>query len=267
MPSEISNIVVLLIVGTSITLLMAGSIIFFLIYYQKRMLQNKIATQELESGYQKQLLLTTIDSQEKERKRIASDLHDGVGAMLSAAKLNLNMLKSGAIPKEELTEALGETKDMIDETIETVRRISKDLLPSSLDVFGLSKAVEELCEKLDNPKTQVKYEAHGDEVALTKQQELLIYRMIQELINNALKHAEASVIRVNINWEESLTVTVQDDGKGFNVEEIRGDIKRGVGLYSIENRAGLIGGSVVFKSQPGEGTTVNIYIKSDHEPN
>lgn len=267
MPSEISNIVVLLIVGTSITLLMAGSIIFFLIYYQKRMLQNKIATQELESGYQKQLLLTTIDSQEKERKRIASDLHDGVGAMLSAAKLNLNMLRSGAIPKEELTEALGETKDMIDETIETVRRISKDLLPSSLDVFGLSKAVEELCEKLDNPKTRVKYEAHGDEVALTKQQELLVYRMIQELINNALKHAEASVIRVNINWEESLTVTVHDDGKGFNVEEIRGDIKRGVGLYSIENRAGLIGGSVVFKSQPGEGTTVNIYIKSNHGPN
>lgn len=267
MPSEISNIVVLLIVGTSITLLMAGSIIFFLIYYQKRMLQNKIATQELESGYQKQLLLTTIDSQEKERKRIASDLHDGVGAMLSAAKLNLNMLRSGAIPKEELMEALGETKDMIDETIETVRRISKDLLPSSLDVFGLSKAVEELCEKLDNPKTRVKYEAHGDEVALTKQQELLVYRMIQELINNALKHAEASVIRVNINWEESLTVTVHDDGKGFNVEEIRGDIKRGVGLYSIENRAGLIGGSVVFKSQPGEGTTVNIYIKSDHGPN
>ncbi|UII33680.1 sensor histidine kinase [Fulvivirga ulvae] len=267
MESEASNILVLLIVGTSVMLLLAGSIVFFVIYYQKRMLQNKIATQELESGYQKQLLLTTIDSQEKERKRIASDLHDGVGAMLSAAKLNLNMLKSGAIPKEELTEALGETKDMIDETIETVRRISKDLLPSSLDVFGLSKAVEELCEKLDNPKTRVRYEASGEEVALAKQQELLIYRMIQELINNALKHAEASLIRVNINWQESLTVTVYDDGVGFNVDEIRADIKRGVGLYSIENRAGLIGGSVVFKSQPGEGTTVNIYIKRDHEPN
>lgn len=248
-------------------LILAGSIVFFVIYYQKRMLQNKIATQEMESGYQKQLLLTTIDSQEKERKRIASDLHDGVGAMLSAAKLNLNMLRSGAIPKEELTEALGETKDMIDETIETVRRISKDLLPSSLDVFGLSKAVQELCEKLDNPKSQVVFEVSGEETALTKQQELLIYRMIQELINNALKHAEASTIKVNIDWNVPLTVTVRDDGKGFNPEEIRGDIKRGVGLYSIENRASLIGGKVIFESKPGAGATINVIIKNDHEPN
>ncbi|MBL6446316.1 sensor histidine kinase [Fulvivirga sp. 29W222] len=266
MESEASNILVLLIVGTSVMLLLAGSIVFFVIYYQKRMLQNKIATQELESGYQKQLLLTTIDSQEKERKRIASDLHDGVGAMLSAAKLNLNMLKSGAIPKEELAEALGETKDMIDETIETVRRISKDLLPSSLEVFGLSKAVQELCEKLDNPKTHVEYEVKGEEVTLTRQQELLIYRMIQELVNNALKHAEASVINVDISWNDPLTVTVQDDGKGFNPDEIRGDIKRGVGLYSIENRASLIGGEVFFESQPGAGATINITIKNDHEP-
>lgn len=263
MKQEASNIILLVAVGSAGMIAMAISIISFVIYYQKRMLQNKIATQELESGYQKQLLLTTIESQEKERKRIASDLHDGVGAMLSAAKLNLNMLRSGAIPKEELTDALGETKEMIDETIETVRRISKDLLPSSLDVFGLSKAVQELCEKLNNPKTKVIFEVRNEEFALSKQQELLIFRMIQELINNALKHAEASKISVRINWKQPLTITVQDDGKGFNPEEIRGDIKRGVGLYSIENRASLIGGEVIFESEPGEGATINIIVKGD----
>lgn len=265
MDNAASNIVILLIVGTSVMLLLAGSIIFFVIYYQKRMLQNKIATQQLEADYQKQLLQSTIDSQEKERKRIASDLHDGVGAMLSAAKLNLNMLRSGTIPKEELPEAIGETKDMIDETIETVRRISKDLLPSSLEAFGLSKAVQELCEKLDNPKTTVSFEEKNEPVSLTQQEELLIFRMIQELINNALKHAEAGEIRVEINWKDPLTVCVADDGKGFNLEEIRGDIKKGVGLYSIENRASLIGGDVIFKSEPGKGSTINIIIKRPHE--
>ncbi|ELR69033.1 two-component sensor histidine kinase of extracellular degradative enzyme, putative [Fulvivirga imtechensis AK7] len=265
MDNAATNIIALLIVGTSVMLLLAGAIIFFVIYYQKRMLQNKIATQELEADYQRQLLQSTIDSQEKERKRIASDLHDGVGAMLSAAKLNLNMLRSGTIPMEELSEAIGETKEMIDDTIDTVRRISKDLLPSSLEAFGLSKAVEELCTKLDNPQTSVKFEEKNEPHTLSQQEELLIFRMIQELINNALKHAEASEIAVYLDWGKPLTIVVTDDGKGFNLEEIRGDIKKGVGLYSIENRASLIGGDVEFKSEPGTGSTVKIIIKKEHE--
>lgn len=266
MENPASDIIILLIVGTSVMLLLAGSIIFFVIYYQKRMLQNKIATQQLEADYQKQLLQSTIDSQEKERKRIASDLHDGVGAMLSAAKLNLNMLRSGAIPAEELQEAIGETKGMIDETIETVRRISKDLLPSSLEAFGLSKAVEELCEKLDNPKTAISYDEGNTPAKLPQQEELLIFRIIQELINNALKHAEASEIRVCINWSDPLTVEVTDDGKGFNLAEIKGDIKKGVGLYNIENRASLIGGQVIFQSEPGKGSAIKIIMDKKHEP-
>ena len=224
------------------------------------MLRNKIATQELEADYQKQLLQSTIDSQEKERKRIAADLHDGVGALLSAAKLNLNMVGSGAIPGEQLSEALGETKGMIDETIDTVRRISKDLLPSSLETFGLSMAVRELCEKMDNPQIRITFDEENKPHELSRQEELLIFRMIQELINNAIKHARASEINVSIQWSETIVVTVQDNGQGFSLEETRGDIKRGVGLYSIENRANLIGGEVFFESKPGKGATIKIFI-------
>lgn len=260
-----NNLILILVVGTGGMLMLAGAIIFFVIYYQKRMLQNRIATQQLEADYQRQLLQSTIDSQEKERKRIASDLHDGVGAMLSAAKLNLNMLRSGTIPAEELTEAIGETKEMIDDTIDTVRRISKDLLPSSLEAFGLSKAVQELCEKLDNPQTRVTFNENNEPHSLSQQEELLIFRMIQELINNALKHAEASEIAVQLDWGKPLSVVVTDDGKGFNLEETRKDIKKGVGLYSIENRASLVGGEVEFQSKPGEGSTVKIIISKDNE--
>lgn len=264
MKGEVSEIFVLLTIGTVIVLLLASAVIFFVIFYQKRMLQNKLATQALESAYQKQLLQSTIDSQEKERKRIASDLHDGVGAMLSAAKLNLNMLKRGTISNEELPEVLVDTNTMIDETIETVRKISKDLLPSSLENFGLSKAVLELCEKLNTPTTTVSFKESHEASHLSQREELLIFRMIQELLNNAIKHADASAIKVTINWGAVLAVSVSDNGKGFDLEEIKGDIKKGVGLYSIENRASLLGGEVTFKSTIGEGSIVTIILEPEN---
>ena len=99
-------------VGTAIMLLMASGIIFFIIYYQKRMLQNKMEQQALESDYQKKLLKTTMESQETERKRIASELHDGVGAMLSATKLSLGFLKS-SVNDQEATDSIAEMKEMI----------------------------------------------------------------------------------------------------------------------------------------------------------
>ncbi|MEM8940416.1 MAG: histidine kinase dimerization/phosphoacceptor domain-containing protein, partial [Bacteroidota bacterium] len=132
MNSSLDSMVLLVILGSSIFIALAGFIIFFVVYYQKRMLQNKMQQQALKGKYQQKLLKTTIESQEVERKRIASELHDGVGAMLSAAKLNLNFLKSSA-NNDEATEAISEMKEMIDDTIETVRRISKDLLPASLE--------------------------------------------------------------------------------------------------------------------------------------
>ena len=256
-----NDITIYLVIGTLTMLGLAGSIILFVVFYQKRLLKNKFTIQQMETDYQKDLLQSTIDSQEKERKRIASDLHDGVGAMLSAAKLNLNMLGTGAIPPEELKEAVGETKEMINETIETVRRISKALLPSSLEKFGLSQALEELCEKLTSSVTAVVFYEQGEGATIEVSKQLLIYRIVQELVNNAIKHAEASEISVKFNWREGgLLFEVNDDGKGFDLKAIQGDIKKGVGLYNIENRASLLNGEVTFDSQPGQGTNISITV-------
>lgn len=261
--SEAESLIVILIVGTSVTLFLAGSIIFFVVFYQKRMLQKKMELQNLEADYQRQLLQSTIDSQEKERKRIAADLHDGVGAMLSATKLNLNMLKSGAIPQEEQPEALEETKEIIDETIETVRRISKDLMPTALESFGLAKALQELCEKLSNKHLSINFVETGKEPELDQAHQLLLYRIVQELVNNAIKHAEADEIQLIIDWHEPLQIIVEDNGKGFDLSEVKQDIKRGVGLYSIENRVSLIKGKVEINTNPGQGTSIK--IKTDAE--
>ncbi|MTI41998.1 sensor histidine kinase [Fulvivirga lutimaris] len=261
MESNLDTLIIIAIAGTSIFLFISGFVVFFVVFYQKRMLQKKMELQNIEAEYQRNMLQSTIDSQEKERKRIASELHDGVGAMLSAAKLNLGMLLSGAIPKEESNEAVDETKAMIDETIETVRRISKDLLPSSLEQFGISQAVEELCEKLSNPSTKISFEHFGDKIDLDVQQELLLYRITQELINNALKHAQASEIKVQLH-ADPISLSVVDNGVGFDKELIEGDIKKGVGLYNIENRVSLLNGELIFDTEIAKGTSITIKLAS-----
>lgn len=265
MESNLDTLIIIAIAGTSIFLFISGFVVFFVVFYQKRMLQKKMELQDIEAEYQRSMLQSTIDSQEKERKRIASELHDGVGAMLSAAKLNLGMLLSGAIPKEESTEAVDETKAMIDETIETVRRISKDLLPSSLEQFGIAQAVEELCEKLSNQTTKVLFEQGAGKIDLDVHQELLLYRITQELINNALKHARASEIRVNLNADDGISLSVTDNGVGFDKELVEGDIKKGVGLYNIENRVSLLNGELIFNSEKDKGTAITIKLASHNE--
>src|SRR5690606_9392105 len=113
-------------------------------FYQKRMLANKLRQQQLESEYQQKMLLASLQSQESERRRIAGDLHDSIGAMLSAVRVSLSTL----VRKEaQIAPDVEHTKKMLDETIDSVRRISRDLMPSTLEKFGLSFALKEMCEQ------------------------------------------------------------------------------------------------------------------------
>ncbi len=248
--------------GTSIMLFMAGSIVFFIVFYQKRMLQNKMEKQKMEGEYQRKLLQATLESQEKERKRLASELHDSVGAMLSATKLNLNFLKSLG-DDTETKQSLDETKGMIDETIDTVRRISKDLLPSSLEKFGLVEALKEFCDKISTPKTEVIFQNDDKQLSLKKEQELPLYRLVQEIVNNALKHADAKSVIISINQDPRFSLVITDNGKGFDVQATKKDINKGVGLYNIENRVNMLRGQVELTSVLGQGTTYKVVIPAD----
>lgn len=262
MNSAAPDFLVVLSIGTALMLFMASSIIFFIIFYQKKMLQNKMAQQAQESEYQKELLKTTIESQEVERKRIASELHDGVGALLSAARLNLNFLKTSK-EDEDAKAAVTEMKEMIDETIDTVRRISKDLLPASLEKFGLVEAIKEFCEKVTTKNTKVTFEEVPGEFLLAKENELPVYRLVQEIVNNAIKHANASIIQIRLDLSGNMNLSIIDDGVGFEVDEIRNDITKGVGLYNIENRVHMLGGMMKLDSNQGEGTSYQIIIENE----
>ncbi len=233
--------------------MLAIAIITFVIYYQKRILQEKVKQQAIEVDYQQKMIQATLNSQENERKRLAADLHDSIGAMLSAIKLGL----SSVAKKEGISaEAILPTKEMLDETINSVRSISRDLMPSTLEKFGLSMAVEEICQRYGSTSgIAIRFSENGTPLEINPDYRIMIFRIIQELINNSLKHAQATTIYAHLEWEDTLTFFVADNGKGFD----RSTTKEGLGLFTIENRAHLIGGTVAYESSTG-GSKISVSI-------
>jgi two-component system, NarL family, sensor kinase len=244
-----------LIVGVAIIamLLMSGAIIIFVVFYQKRMIKEQLKRQALEYEFQQKMLQAELESQETERRRLAADLHDSIGGMLSTIRVGMaTVAKQLADPQ-----SMAQTKQMLDDTITSVRRISRDLMPSTLEKFGLSHALIELCERFQNTShIAIQYHEDGDLSQFEKNRQLMIFRIVQELLNNAIKHAQATRILVEIKLQHVLTISVEDDGIGFDAEAIKNDAQggRGLGLFNIENRARLLGGKVDYLKPPKHGS-------------
>jgi len=251
-----------LIIGVTIVaiLLMAGSIILFVLYYQKRMMQERYNRQQMELDYQRKMMEAALESQENERRRVAADLHDSIGAMLSAIRVSLLTFGKKNDPDSSY---INESKKMLDDTIESVRRISRDLMPSTLEKFGLTQAVKEMCERFQATSTiPIVFEEYGSTPGLSKSRELMLFRIVQELLNNALKHAHASYIKVVFTNTHQLTVLVEDNGVGFNPIEAKANKNtgRGLGMFNIENRARVAGVSVDYSSATPTGTRIILNV-------
>lgn len=256
-----SELILVYFIGTVGMILLAGGIFFFFITYQKRLLQKQLEVNQIKQDQQAEILRNTIQAQEKERKRIAQDLHDEVGAMLSVVKLNVGRIERKS--EEEKAKALaGETKSYLDDVITQVRRISRALLPPSLEKMGLFYAVEELANWVNkSDQLQIKCWKSGEQVRFDSKKELTIFRVIQELINNAIKHSEANLIQVNARFSENaMAISLRDNGKGFNMEE---KAFTGLGLKNLESRSQMAGASFKMKSVPGKGTTAIVYIDTN----
>src|SRR6187551_3931449 len=206
----------LVAVGTVVMLLLVTAIILFMVFYQKKMIQEQMKRQKLELEYQQKMMVAALDSQENERRRVAGDLHDSIGAMLSAIRLGLITLGK-QIPDPT---GINDAKEMLDETIGSVRRISRDLMPSTLEKFGLAHALKELCDRFQSTsRLPIQYHEEGDAGAMFAKRELMIFRIVQELLNNAIKHSKATTISVTLRGTDKFEIVVEDDGIGFNFDE------------------------------------------------
>ena len=244
----------LVISGAIVILLM-----LFLLFVRHRINVQKreLSEQKIIQLEQEKQLITTkavLDGESSERSRLARDLHDGLGGMLSVAKLNLKEVKNYGIMETSDIERFAKAIDMIDQSIAELRRIAHHIMPESLMHYGLKVSLEDFC----NAIPCAHFHFFGEEIRLDSRLEILIYRCAFELINNALKHSNAKTINVQLMIEKNLiSLTVHDDGKGFDAK----NIKHGIGLENIHNRIDLYNGKMKIISSPEEGTEISIEIE------
>ncbi len=209
----------------------------------------------LERQQQVVSLQSMINGQESERTRIAKDLHDGLSGMFSTVKMYFSTLQH---EKEELKEHYTFTKsiELIDNAAEEIRRIAHNMMPEVLMKLGLVHAVQDMCGNISAGKLlQVQLQSYGMEKRLNASTEIMLYRIIQELLTNIMKHAQASAAIVQFNrTDQRLIVTVEDNGKGFSLME--NDRRHHAGLDTIKSRVDYLNGNITIDSQQEVGTTV-----------
>lgn len=246
------------LLATPVLLLLALGIVGFVLRYQRRLLRQQEEMRRMQEDAQQQALEAALLAQEEERRRIAADLHDGVGTTLAIVKLHLNTLN-----QPDLTE---EATLLLDQAINEVRRISRNLLPAALQKFGLSFALEALARTMpaDGP-THVTVEQLGTPRRLEPKHELIVFRVVQELLGNGLRHAHASQIHIAVEYgPDSLALRYSDNGVGFDPtvsdQPPLPGVRTGLGLTNLRSRVGVLRGTLRHESAPGQGTQVWISL-------
>ncbi len=246
------------LIGSTIALVLLG-----LLGYRNFKTKQKLhKTQIIQLEKDKQLLAidAMLKGQEEERSRLAKDLHDGLGGMLSGVKLSFVNMKENLIMDAESVTSFEKSILQLDNTIAELRKVAHNLMPEALVKFGLKNAILDFCNSMQlSSKTKIIFEQLGTERLLSNTADLYIYRIVQELINNAIKHADADQILVQLTkTNDKVLLTVEDDGKGFNPELIRS--AKGIGLKNIQQRVDYLKGKIDIASQAAEGTSVNIEL-------
>ncbi|WP_400191886.1 sensor histidine kinase [Hymenobacter sp. B81] len=253
-----------LLLVTPVLLVLALGIVGFVLRYQRRLLWQQEQLRYEREHAQHQSLEAALLAQEDERRRIAADLHDAVGTMLSIVKLHLS-----AVPE---TAATQEMTAMLDQAISEVRRISRNLLPAVLEKFGLSFALEALCRAVGGGAARVMLVQTGEARRLPPHHELAVYRVVQELLGNGIKHAQARQIEVRLHFDaDRLSVEYVDDGVGFDVSTFEQaapvpGARTGLGLTNLRSRVALLRGTLRHESAPGAGTRVWISFPATYLP-
>ncbi len=227
--------------------------------HRQKLQQQRIS--ELETQQQLTAAEAVLKGEERERTRLAKDLHDGLGGMLSGIKFSLNTMKGNLIMTPENAQAFERSMDMLDSSIQEMRRVAHNMMPEALVKFGLDTALKDFCNEITKSGAlQVSYQSIGLEKTVIEQiTSITIYRIVQELINNTMKHAAAKTAIVQVTSSDGhLSVTVEDDGKGFDTSVL--NQSKGMGWSNIQNRVSFLKGTLDVQSKNDEGTSVHIEL-------
>jgi two-component system NarL family sensor kinase len=236
--------------GTIGMLTLAVGLIVFIIFHQRKVIRYQGTLQRMEQDQQRMLLNASIRLQEEERQRLAADLHDDAGPLLATARLYLNENLVN-MDKVSQLQSIYNAKQIIDDTIQLIRNISHSLMPPTLKNFGLESAVNDLFQKISGSGSlNASCRFHDYKERLKTEDELILFRVLQELVNNILKHSNASFIHVtqNINGDRFF-LRLHHDGRGLTQSDFEKLNKSpvGLGLKNIQSRLKLLSGNIYFE--------------------
>lgn len=246
-PSNVSSV---LIFGTIGMLVLAVGLVAFIVFHQRKVIKYQQQLQRMEEEQQQILLNASIRWQEEERQRIAADLHDDAGPLLATARLYLNdNLVNQDTPTQ--LQSIYSAKQIIDDTIQLIRNISHSLMPPTLKNFGLESAVNDLFQKISGSGAiNANCKFHDYRERMLPQRELLLFRVAQELVNNILKHSNASFIHLTQNISDGkFYLRLHHDGKGITQADFEKMNKSsvGLGLKNIQSRMKVLDGNIFFE--------------------
>ena len=251
----------IIILGTSAMLLPVTVIIIFVVFYNRRQRLQREKLERLEEIHCQEMLEASVASQENVRRQIGGDLHDEIGTLLSATRMSLSQISKYEDNPIKRAVLLKQTQVLLNDTLNNVRMLSKELMPSTLDEFGLIIALKDFTEKMTEYTGVMVCFSHGELVEIfDKKIELALYRTAQELVNNALKHAKASVISIQLQVKQGdLVLQVSDNGIGFDLAEVN-QPNRGIGIKNIESRISVIKGKIKFDVEKGRGSSFEVSV-------
>lgn len=229
-------------------------------HFQKNLIRQQLEQEELRSKHQRELLQSNIEVQESERKRIAKDLHDELGATLSIAKMHLMRLEQMHPTLETKGLSIGNVRNIIETSIASVRQISHHLMPNQLETFGLIRSLESMIDQINESKqVEIDLEVPKNATKISWEKELGLYRIFMELIQNTLKHSKAKKVVINYREEDGdVKVAYTDDGVGLPKETVHG-----LGLKSMEARIKAIGGNIELIRGDGFSAQLIVPIKDE----
>ncbi|ULT24513.1 sensor histidine kinase [Sphingobacterium sp. E70] len=235
----------------ALTFLLVMLFLFYVLRTNKK--NNKKRLEEIDRDQELKISQALLEGEDRERMRIARDLHDGIGGTLSGIKLKLSD------PTADRELMVQRANEQLSTAIGELRRTARGMMPESLLKNGLETALHDLCTDLISSEVQIEFQYSGLPADLSMNNTVHIYRIVQELLTNAIKHGKAENILVQlIHEQDTILITVDDNGKGFDLATMSN--ATGIGLKNIQNRVDFLKGKLSIGSEPGNGTSVNIEI-------
>jgi signal transduction histidine kinase len=256
-----TNQIIAIVIGiTFFFLLVAGLLVLYIYVYnnkKRQLIQDKM---KMQKQFENTLLQSQLEVQEQTRQYIAEELHDNVGALSSLIKINLN-LASQTTSDEKRTVLIEDSKALVKTLITDLKQLVIGLNTNIIKNHGLVNAVRNDIQRIEKLQLfQISFSVTGEERSLSDDRQLILYRICQELLNNTVKHAQPTMVNMNMGFEENeLVIKLSDDGIGFDAEAALKNIHAS-GLTNLHNRARLIGASLTLNSRPGQGTESIINI-------